>query len=557
MRLPATLHDPESGTITTVGILLVGLAAALLLSPLLIFPHGPDASLFFVAGEKIVDQGAIHYRDIVDVKPPLIYYFNALAIVLFGDGPGSANLLDYLVQLAASMAIFFVVRRASGKDRWGMVAALLYPILYIGVSAQGTIQTESMVAAILFAALAIYFGGRTVGRFTLIGVLCMIAVFFKFTLGVLLLGILLGDLLLVRDSMRSRLRLYSGLAAGAGFVVLLFLLYLTLFDAWTGFNQMRVWTAGYAGMQFASISAFVATILREVPVKLADEYSLTMLIGTVVAMWSAFRSPLVESSELGRGDELRSDRGGLLLGHLSIQLLLLLATVAIEGKWMHYHVMRFYGPGAVLAAFGLLYIIDRLRHLPNRRQYWVVIPLLAFLFLGLSPLSRYIFHARPALAMIGGGVGAYDDYYGERLSGNGWSYREIDRVGGNIREALDPGEKVHIISGVAALLYRSIGQVPETSVFHSGFVIAPYAPEEWRDETKDYILEERPRFVVLQTNDEMPLITTVDSTSWQTVMAWPDVGRRLREDYRMVDSTNSFVVFERTDDREARYRDRE
>jgi hypothetical protein len=557
MRLPATLFDPESGKITTVGIMLIGLAAALLLTPLLIFPHGPDASLFFVAGEKIVHQGAIHYRDIVDVKPPLIYYFNALAIVLFGDGPGSANLLDYLVQLYASMAIFFVVRKATGRDRWGLLAALLYPILYIGVSAQGTIQTESMVAAILFSSLGVYFGGRSVGRFAVIGLLGGIAIFFKFTLGVLLLGLLVGDLLLVRDTVQRRLRLYAGLGAGAGFVVLLFLLYLTLFDAWTGFNQMRLWTAGYAGMQFASLTDFVATILREVPVKLADEYSLTMLIGTIVAMWIAFRSPIVESSVLDRGDRSKSDRGGLLLGLLTIQLLLLLATVALEGKWMHYHVMRFYGPGAVLAAFGLIHIFDRIRNLPNRRQYWLTIPVFAFLLLGLSPLSRYVFHARPALAMIDGGVGAYDDYYGERLSGNGWSYREIDRVGGNIREALGPGERVQITSGVAALLYRSIGQVPETSVFHSGFVIAPYAPEEWRTETKEYILEKRPRFVVLQTNDEMPLITTVDSTSWQTVMAWPEVGERLREDYRMVDSTNSFVVLERSDDREPRYQVRD
>lgn len=554
MHLPATLYDRASGTITTVGILLMLLAAALLLSPLLIFPHGPDASLFFVAGEKIVHEGAIHYRDIIDVKPPLIYYFNALAITLFGDSPVSSNILDLLVQIGASLAIFTVVRRASGNDRWGGVAALLYPIFYVGVSAQGIIQTESMVAVLLFGSLAVYFGGRSPIRFGVIGLLCMIAVFFKFTLGILLVGILLGDMLLVRDSIRSRIRLYSGTAAGAGLVLMLFLLYLTLFDAWTGFNQMRVWTAGYAGMQFASISSFVASLLVEIPIKLADEYSMTMLIGTIIAMWTAFRSPIVPGATLAAGSGPTEGKRDLLLGHLTILFFLLLATVALEGKWMHYHVMRLFGPGAVLAGFGILYMTDRLRRLPNRRQYWMVIPVFAFLFIGLSPLTRYIFHTRPAIGMLSRGVGAYDDYYGDRLSGGGWSYREIDRVGGSIREALEPEDGVEIISGVSALLYQRIGRLPQTPVFHSGFVIAPYAPEEWRQGTKDHILQERPRFVVLQTNDEMPLITSIDSTSLQTVRGWPEVWNLLQRDYEQVDSTNSFVVFERTDDRPARYR---
>lgn len=558
MELPAALYDRTSRRLRTPGIVAIGLLAALLLTPLLLFPLGPDASLFFVAGEKIVDQGAVHYRDIVDVKPPLIYYFNALSIILFGDNPASPRLLDFLVQLVASISFFFVVRRAGGSDAWGAFATLLYPVLYIGVSAQGTTQTESMVAPLLAAGLLLYLGERRAWRFGLIGLLCGIALLFKFTLGILLIGFILGDLLFVEDRLRSRLRLYGAAAAGGAVILLLFLLYLSAFDAWTGLNQMREWTAGYAGMQFASISSFVATLLVELPVKLADEYSLAMLIGTIVALWGAFFGRRIDADAFPLGNREGGARPDdvtrLLLGHLGIQFLLLMTTVVLEGKWMHYHVLRFYGPGALLASWGLIVLVGRLGQVSNRRVYWLALPLLAFLLLGLSPLSRYAFHSRPALDRISGGVGAFDDYYGERLSGNGWSYREIEEVGRKVRDVLAPEEDLAIVSGVASLLYLSAERIPTSSVFHSGFVIAPYAPPAWRQETIRHIVEGRPRFVVIQTNDRMPMITTIDSSSWETLGRWPQITATLDEAYRQVDSTNSFLVFERVDDRPARYR---
>ncbi len=526
--------------------------AALLLAPLLIYPLGPDNALFFVSGEKIVTQGAVHYTDMVDVKPPTIYYFNALAITLFGDTTTSPRILDLLLQLTTIFGMITLLRRVSGHDRWGLFAAILYPILYIGVNSDNTTQTESFLPLFLVAATLLYIRGRTPLRFALIGLLCGLAATLKFTFLITIGGFLLADLLVVTDSLGNRLRLWLAAAGGVAVAVLLFFLYLTIFDAWSGFDAMRVWTSHYTGMGWSSLSTVISDILTKLPTNLSDEYSMTMLIGTLVAFWLGWRGEKIGGEEFGEEDQ-KEKMSALLLVIMSVQFLLLLVTIAIEGKWMHYHLTRLFGPGTILASFGLTYLVARLRSLPNRRLLWLVLPVAAFLLIGLSPITRYLFHSRPAFLLLSDGPAAYDAYYADRRSEDEWGRAEIDQIGGKIRQTLVGEETIWVASGTASLLYLSAGIVPVPAVYHSGFLIAPFAPEEWRNGTKKFLLERRPRIIVLQTSDRMPLITSVDSSSYETVQSWPRVWEMIEKEYERVDSTTAFLVYERIVDRPRRY----
>ena len=544
------LYNRESGQLSTIGLILLLLLVTLILSPLLIYPLGPDNGLFFVSGQKIVHQGAVHYTEMVDVKPPLIYYFNALAITLFGDSTTSPRILDLLLQLATVFGLLTLLRQVSGNDRWGIVAAVLYPILYIGVNSDNTTQTESFLPLFLIAGALLWFRGRTPGRFALIGLLCGIAALLKFTFAIAIGGFLIADFLLVQENLRRRMTLWGsaglGLAGGVG----LLLLYLTLFDAWSGFDAMRVWTSHYTGMQWSSISTVLTDILTKLPTSLSDEYSLTMLIGTLVGIWYGFRG----ERESGATMESRGDRSRALLLMMTLQFLLLLVTIALEGKWMHYHLTRLFSPGAILASFGFIVLASEFRSIPNRMIRYAALPLLLFLVLGLSPLTRYVFHARPALLLLSQGPAAYDNYYAHARADDEWGRAEIDEIGGKIQGMLEDDETIFVASGTASLLYLSAGVVPELSVYHSGFIIAPYAPEIWREETKAFILERRPRIIVLQTSDRMPMITSVDSSSFETIRTWPRVWDLIETEYTEVDRTNAFVVYERVVDRGRRYR---
>ena len=533
----------DQWSLTRTGWAVLWLLLFLFLLPMLTFPLGPDNGLFFVAGEKIAHQGAVHYRDIVDVKPPLIYYLNALAITLFGDHPTSIRILDLLLQLLTAFFLVRLIRRTSENDLWAATALLLYPFLYLSLNFANTAQVESFLGVLLLPGISLLLFRRTPSGFLVIGLLCGVATILKFTFGITLAGMLLGDLLLYRDPWKERLRRYIPMGLGFGIIVALFLLYLVAFDAWTGFQQMQEFLSGYTGVQFTSIGDLLRNTLTQLPRLMSDEYSLLMLISTLVALGIAF------VSDTGRENQ-EEHQAGIMTSRLlrisSLLFLLLLATIAIEAKWIHYHLSRLYPLAALLGGYGLFwlcrkYIAGWKKNDPFR---WIGMILFLVLLFGFSPLTRYVFHLRPTVLLLTKGEEAFDAYYAHTRTDDDWTMEDIREIGGFIRPRLQPGERVFISSGVAGLIYREIGYIPDFHIFHSGFLIAPFSPDAWLDSTISYLTSKRPRFIVLQTSDRMAIITGTNETSQELFDRIPELSALLRERYDVVMERPGFKVYE-------------
>ena len=105
--------------------------------------------MFFVSAQKIVHQGAVHYRDIVDVKPPLIYYLYAGTMTLLGESVLALRIIDLLAQLATCGLLAALVRRCGGGGRWAAATALLYALLYGSLGYAYTMQVESALGLVL------------------------------------------------------------------------------------------------------------------------------------------------------------------------------------------------------------------------------------------------------------------------------------------------------------------------------------------------------------------------------------------------------------------------
>lgn len=526
----------------------------LLLLPMLSYPLGPDNGLFFVSGQKIVSQGAVPYRDIVDVKPPLIYYTNALAIAVFGDNPVSIRILDLLLQLLTCFFLFKLIRSATKSDVLGGLSAVLYVLLYIGLNFANTAQVESAVGLLGLPAVYLFLFRRKPFGFMLIGLLCGILTFYKFTLGITLAGFLISDLLLYNNSWRTRIRNYSAMATGFGAVVLVFVLYLVLFDAAHGFANMQTFLSGYTGIQWSEKGALLRTTLKNLPVALADQYSLTMLFGTFLAIGSAISvlgkrtdgpSHRIEGTiETTTGQD--SKDGTKLLQVCAIMFVLLLGTVALEAKWLHYHILRFFPFGAILGAFGIVRMVGFVAAKQTDRFRVFLLPTLAVLFLTFSPITRYVFHLRPAFAMLLHGPEAFDEHYAHVRESDTWTLEEIKGIGSVVRSKYQAGDKVFISSGIAGMVYLQCNYVPDLPIFHSGFLIAPFAPDEWRDTTRTFLLQEQPRFVIIQKSDRMHTITSVQTTSPELIHErMPDVETMLQTAYTVIEETPAFVVYEK------------
>lgn len=171
-------------------ILIVIIVATVLLLPaapgLIDVPHR-DAGVFLYVGERIL-SGGVPYRDVWDHKPPVIFFVNALGLLLGGGTPWGVWLLE-IVALGAAVLFGY---RALGLVFGGAAAAVAtvgwlagFVTLIYGLPAlRGANWTEEWALPLQFAGLYLFARALTDparrGRFGLIsGVLLGLTFFLR------------------------------------------------------------------------------------------------------------------------------------------------------------------------------------------------------------------------------------------------------------------------------------------------------------------------------------------------------------------------------------------
>jgi len=509
---------------------------ALLLSPLLLFPLGPDQSAFYIGGGKIL-RGAVYYRDIIDVKPPLIHHLYALAMAIFGEHGYAILLCDALAQGATCWLMVVVTRRLSGSLLWGYLSAVIYILLYVGLNFQNVAQPESYVGLIGLAITWLLLEKRTRAGFIAVGALAGILFLLKFTLGIILAAALLGEILLFRAGPRALAT--RCLEFGAGFLPVagLLLFYILANGVGPEFAMMRSFTGGYARLQLGSPGTALKNMLKLLPRAFSELYSILLFGATTAGMAGAIPRP--PEKQAGA-----TDGTALLLRFATITFVLLLGTVCLEGRYYPYQFSRIYPFGALLAGHGLIAITRRLQARPPRGLYRPL--LIGTLLAGAvlyGPLIRYGWWSLPMGLRIVGGEEAYDRYYGRLL--DGLSRTELRSVGQEIDRRRAPGDQVFAASNVAGLLYYQIGYFPKLPVLFSPSIAASFAPEEWRNAAISYLMRERPRFIITQRGDDREEQTGIPQDSEQTLRSLPGIDSLLNAGYRETMHTEVFHLYER------------
>jgi hypothetical protein len=518
------------------GWIIVGAALLLVMLPSLLLPLGPDQSLFFVSGQKIL-QGAIHYRDIVDVKPPLIYHVYALAIALFGRHDFAIRIFDLLLQGVTCWVMIRLIRRvSSSRDPLAALAAFCYLLLYYAQDFASQAQPESFVGLGGLLIAQMIFFGESRRRFLGIGAICGTLFLFKFTFGMMLPIAVLAEWMLRAGSWRSTIKSAMMMGIGCIAVASLLPIYLTAGGAWHGFLLVNQFISGYSRISLASPAQWFRNLLEHPALHLADNYSILFLIASAVGAGLSLRRS---------GD--REITGESLLRFCVIAFVLLFGTIVIEGKYAFYHFDRLYPFGAILTAFGLA-AIARLLGKERKKTFRRMVMMAAVLptILLFTPLPRY------AVTCV---VNPWKmwQYHG-RVSPIFSRDNSEDVAGTEAREiGIYMGIMIHkrgggtlfVASSTAGIIYHEANEVPEFSINHFAFVTAPFAPQEWKDSTRAYILREQPRFIVAETTDRLPDITGSNASSLETLRALPGVDSLLRARYDSLSLHSSqFAAFE-------------
>ncbi len=530
----ASFADPDlPRSLSRRGRIIAAVLVLLILLPSLLFPFASDGATFFVCAQKIL-AGGIHYRDYIEIKPPLVHHMYALGMLLFGQSETGVRLFDLILQIVTCWSIASLVGRASGNEIWGALSASLYAILYVGLTYDGTAQTESYVGLFAIPVMSLMIFERNGRRAFLAGILCGLLAMLKFTFGIVAVGAVLALPLALGVSRRQTIRLGLFTAAGLAVVVGLFLLYLVAFGAMDDFLVMNRFMSGYASLGLQSKGEWIRRTLQEVPAFFADNFSVLLSLAAAVAVARSF--PL--------GAPGPGSAGVLSLLRFSVILFALLTlTIIIEGKYGVYHFSRMYPPGAILAAYGLLRIVRAAGRSEGRDIYMRLAGIAAVVtLLILSPIPRYLRHAAPIAARLTQGDKAVDRYYGTR---RGYSLEELHAVADYIGSRKASGDRIFAASSVSALVYTYNDYVPDFPLFFSPTMGSPFAPPQWSEMSRRYLTETRPRFIVVQLRDSMPDITGSPMSSEEALMAVPGVRGLLDTGYAVPLRTGAFDLYER------------
>ncbi|MDD4179907.1 MAG: glycosyltransferase family 39 protein, partial [Candidatus Margulisbacteria bacterium] len=136
-------------------ILLILILQIVLRLPFLAEPFSYDETVYAQIAIRL-GQGEVLYREIVDVKPPLIFfYYQALA----GD-PARVRLVTALLGLTATLLLFIIGRRLV-DTRVGLAAAFFYALFSGGFFIEGAQANPEnlMIVPLLLSFLAFLAGG--------------------------------------------------------------------------------------------------------------------------------------------------------------------------------------------------------------------------------------------------------------------------------------------------------------------------------------------------------------------------------------------------------------
>jgi hypothetical protein len=498
--------------------------------PRVVMPLATD-QFYFALGARTILDGDQMYRDLWDLKPPLIYFIYAIPAAVFGEHVETFRLLDLGNTLLAMAGVFLFTRRLF-EERAAVAAAALYGFAYLTASGlDGMGQSESFMVAPLMLGLALYPGPsqyrhtglRALGAGLLIG----LAIAVKPSGAVFLLALPAMELLLRRDGPFDLRGAFARLAlagAGAAAVQLVWLAYLLTAGVLDDFIDLqRGYLVPYTNERWAPFPLSYPRFMLEATAEWfrANAYLL-------VLVWAAF----VLSLYRGRQREA---------GFVGVLCLLGLISVWWQGKFFLYHWLVMLPLMAPLAGWAVDQLIGFLAPLAPRQRYVAaVVVVVGFCGLASAPLLDTYDSYRHLTAYASGSITREQlDYeYVELLEEN-------RQIADHVRVNSGPDEGFYVWGFWTATYYWADRPTPSQYIT-SAAVRATWSPSDWREELVTDLREHPPRFFAVAAGDRQPWLTGTDETSDEHFCNnFPELRNFIEAEYAPVYRNALFVLYER------------
>jgi len=476
------------------------LAALLLGLTTLAYPRmGSDTSTFTYVSRTVLD-GGMPYRDAWDLKAPAIFYVYAVPVALFGNNHGAVQALDAIWQVATALVLFAIAVRIYGRREIGLLAGLLYLLVYYAGSFWEMTQAEGFLnlpLALSMLWLLRALENDNFAAWCVSGAFVAVATLFKIPMG--LVGIVMIVAAIARNPGRGQaVRRLSALALGFAAPLLLCVIYFqakgALWDLYT--------TQIIGGPQHALLNQnghYLGCAIESLVLPgRAPLYALGFL--GLMSLWAAVaRKQAVSLSTK------------LLWGWFAVGLVVLF----MHGEFLGYHFIPMYAPVAILSA-DMVYSVWTSRRTAGMFTRWVAfIGILAVLTCTAYKVSKNVLYERRALHGI--------------TPPNEW-----DAVSDYIKKNTSPGDRI-FVWGNRAAIYLDSG-VKSASRFLDIYHIA--RPPKAVDYQAIFLQEfeaARPKYFILHIMGKGPGECGFgDIDQKETFLEFSAFSRLIAEDYEMV-----------------------
>jgi hypothetical protein len=520
-------------------------AAALLLviiafgGSTILYPPGPDQAMFMIVGKGLL-KGLFPYKDIWDIKPPVVYFIYAMTIRTFGDAFISIRIFDIIYTLFTALAITWF----GGKLftwRAGFYGALCYLLMYLSQGYWELAQAESFKGLPYLISIILFIKSLESDRSWLAlpaGLSLSIAVFLKYTSLALLPGFLVICLVLkpwnAKKSAATGLVFLVGLGAG----ISLFLAHIALNGAFQDFLMMNfkfvfpysglddqagflkhgfshfIWTIATGSLNFiyqVSKNFIKPNFLLCAPCVMAIYY----------AIWRKEKAILIP----------------LAFAVLSI------IEVVVQGKLWPYHWITAFVFLAVLGGFGFEMLHISLEGKLGKIQA----NLLTYLLIMLMALNSSLIFTRLTeglnLWKLATGKISRRGYISSLCAkpDEGFCYNDFERVAQYVSRKSEPEETLYLW-GTEVIIYFLADRPLATRFMTTFAVMFPWAPPEYREELMACLSSDPPSLFILEASHGTQLGETALGAR-QPLDGYPELTKLLNDRYFLQNTIGNFSIY--------------
>jgi len=558
-----------------IAILILVLVAA---SPILTYPMGRDQGMYANIG-RIILYGKTPYVDMWDIKPPPIYYIYAVGIKLFGTTTLAIRAIDLTLIPVGMLGLYLLGSRIAHR-RLGLLSALIYAVFYFNEDFQNLTQSDSLVTVLLiWAAYAAFLAAesqsntrRSLLYAFITGAISGLILWFKQYYAFFVLALVLNQIMShfkfpsphgegdlggeVKSLFKESLAFAIGGLLTGGTLLLYF---------WSKgmISEMLIVAEGTAAYnaQGYDFGAFIANMGNYLYFRWLTWHVLLIL----TALWIIFAiaqfiknrlsSPPRHNGEGDLGGEVK---------HWRLIIFWLIGTLAfalIQAKGFDTHWIPMLPAMALLAADALDTIIQFIvNHISNAQPLSNETPP-RHMERGLgSEVKNNLAIALYIVSVIGllgitsmttwGRAWAYltgqetEVEYWDEFQANDLKPEQSLEVANFLRERVLPGNSL-FIWGFRPEVYFMTELWPATRYQAQFPLVAPWYPQEWKQNNVDILWAAMPPYVLILEDDFMPWVTDFDADSHTLLQDYTELNNWLIANYEFETQIGDFIIWRR------------